>query len=90
MVSHDMHLRIHAVRFNSIGSVQCDPCLGLRGASFTDDLLFLTCADLLLIWQECVILPIETLILTADILQMQGWRVRRLCPNPDPIPVLRM
>ena len=90
MVSHDMHLRIHTVRFNSIGSVRCDSCLGLRGASFIDYLPFLTCANLLLTWQECVILPIETLILTDDILQLRGQPVHILCPNPDPTPVLCM
>ena len=70
MVSYDLDLRAHTVRSTLIGPPQCDPCLGLRGASFTDDLPLLTCADLLLAWQECVLLVIKTLIVTADILQL--------------------
>ena len=72
MVSHDLGLRIHAVQSSLIGPPQCDSRLGLRGASFTDNLSLLTCADLLFAWQECVLLLTKTLILTADILQLRG------------------
>ena len=90
MVCYDLDLRTHTVLLNSIGPPRCDPWLRLHGASFIDHLPFLTCADLLFAWQECVLLPIQTLILIADILQLRGQLVRILCPSPDPIPMLRM
>lgn len=61
MVSHNMGLRVHTVRSSLIGPFRCDPRLGLRGALLTDNLQFLTCADLPLAWQECVLLLIEAL-----------------------------
>ena len=61
MVNYDLDLRVHTVRPTLIGPLPSDPYLGLRGASFTDNLQFLTCADHPLAWQECVLLLIEAL-----------------------------
>ena len=54
MVCRDLDLRIYAVQSSPICPCRCGSYLGFRGAQLTDILPLLTCADFLLVWQECV------------------------------------